>query len=560
MLKSLTIRNLAVIESVDLEWAAGFSVLTGETGAGKSILIDAIGLAIGTRADAGLVRDGAERAEVTAEFEIAARSPAATWLKDQALDDADHHGALVIRRVLQTAGRGRAFINGTPVTTAQLRDVGQLLIDIFGQSESQTLLQADVQRDLLDAFGALDKECTATRAAAAAVSAIDRDIATLRGNAGRDPAQIEFLRFQVKELDALQLGEGETETLEADHRRLAGAGRLLQDGGNAQDLLYGGDDSIYDRLGSVRGLIEGLLSLEPAFSASLDAIDAAQAQVEDAADTLRQALEKLDLDPERLAAVEARLQALHDLARKHRVRPDALAAHHTTLREQLERLDHGAEHLEALERSRSQAAAQYRAAADTLSAARRRVAKRFGKNVSEIVRTLGMPHAEFICAVEADADGSISSHGIDTIRFDFTANAGQPARALAKVASGGELSRVSLAIQVAAMRKDGAATMIFDEVDAGISGAVAEIVGQRLRALGKERQVLCVTHLAQVAAQGHRHYGIRKNTRGGRTFTAVEPLSERTRVEELARMQGGVEISAAALEHAQDLLRRASAN
>ena len=558
MLKALTISNLAVIESVDLEWSGGFSVLTGETGAGKSILIDAIGLIAGTRADSGLIRGDAERAEVSAQFEIRPDSAAAAWLREHAAEQADDPTALVIRRVLQASGRGRAFVNGAAVTTAQLRELGEHLIAIFGQSESQTLLRGEVQRDLLDDYGGHEAQRSAVAAAARHAAAVDREIGALRSAASGDPAQVEFLRFQVRELDALQLAAGELESLDAEHRRLAGAGQLLQDGGGTQEQLYGGDDSLYDQLATARSRIDALTGLEPAFINARDAIDGAMAQVEDAAETLRQALERLDLDPERLAAVEARMQAIHDLARKHRVRPDQLADHHAGLRERLDALEHGSERLAALERDHAHAIEQYRSAAAALSKLRQASATRFAKAVQTIVRTLGMPHAQFVVAVDSDPDATVSAHGVDTVRFDFTANAGLTPRPLAKVASGGELSRVSLAIEVAALHRGGAPTMIFDEVDAGISGAVAEIVGQRLRALGADRQVLCVTHLAQVAAQGHHHYGIRKQTRRGSTFTAVEALTQAQRVAELARMQGGVEITDAALEHAEDLLRRAT--
>ncbi|MEW6168988.1 MAG: DNA repair protein RecN [Pseudomonadota bacterium] len=559
MLRALTIRNLAVIDALDLEYGPGFSVLTGETGAGKSILIDAIGLAVGTRADTGLVRSGAERAEVSAEFELAADSAAAVWLRDHALEDPEHPESVVIRRVVPASGRGRAFVNGAPVTAAQLRELGERLIEIFGQSESQTLLRADVQRALLDDYGGHRTQLAAVAEAAAGVAQVEREIDALRAAAGRDPAQTGLLRFQVDELDALKLGDGELEQLEADHRRLAASGQLLQDGGQAQEHLYGGDDSVYDQLSRVAALVDGLVPLHAEFRNAAEAIGSAQAQVQDAAETIRRVLEHLDLDPSRLAEVERRLEAIHDLARKHRVRPDALAAHHAALRAQLELLEHASERLAALEHERAAALERYREAAAALSTARREAAQRFSEGVTAIVRTLGMPSAQLAVAVDSDAAAPVSVQGTDVVRFDFTANPGQAPRPLAKVASGGELSRISLAIQVTGLQRGGPPTMIFDEVDAGISGAVAEIVGQRLRALGKERQVLCVTHLAQVAAQGHRHYGIRKSVGGGQTYTQVQALSDEARVEELARMQGGVEVSSAAVAHAKDLLQRAGA-
>ncbi len=559
MLKALNISNLALIDSLELEWAAGFNVLTGETGAGKSILIDAIGLAIGTRADIGQVRSGAERAEVSAEFQLDKDGAALRWLHEQSLEDADDPLTVVIRRVVQAGGRGRAFVNGSPVTAAQLRALGELLVDIFGQSESQTLLRADVQRELLDGYGKHATELKAVASAAEAVAAIDAEIESLRSAARGDPAQIDFLRFQVQELDALKLEHGELEQLDIDHRRLASAGRLLQDGGTAQERLYSGDDTIYDQLSEVQSLVNGLIPLHADFQSAADAISGAQAQIQDAADTIRRVLDHMELDPERLNSVEARLQAIHDTARKHRVRPDSLRVHHTQLAETLDRLAHASENLEALERRRKDALAHYRKQCSALSAARVKSAKRFSQGVTSVVKTLGMASAQFITVVEADSAAPVSVHGTDDIRFDFTANPGQPAKALAKVASGGELSRVSLAIQVTGLQSGGATTRIFDEVDAGISGAVAEIVGQKLRALGAERQVLCVTHLAQVAAQGHGHYGIAKTVKAGQTFTQVKRLNAEQRVEEIARMQGGVAVSSTALEHARDLLQRAAA-
>ncbi|MDP9142587.1 MAG: AAA family ATPase, partial [Pseudomonadota bacterium] len=429
MLKALNISNLALIDSLDLEWAPGFNVLTGETGAGKSILIDAIGLAIGTRADIGQVRNGAERAEVSAEFQIDKDGAALRWLREQTLEDADDPLTVVIRRVVQAGGRGRAFVNGSPVTAAQLRALGELLVDIFGQSESQTLLRADIQRELLDGYGKHTAELKAVASAAEAVTAIDAEIETLRSAAKGDPAQIDFLRFQVQELDALKLENGELEQLDIDHRRLASAGRLLQDGGTAQEKLYSGDDTVYDQLSQVHSLVNGLIPLHADFQSAADAISGAQAQIQDAADTIRRVLDHMELDPVRLQSVESRLQAIHDTARKHRVRPDSLRAHHTQLAENLDRLAHASENLEALERKRKDAVAHYRKQCSVLSAARVKSAKRFSLGVTSVVKTLGMASAQFITVVEADSAAPISVHGTDDIRFDFTANPGQPAKA-----------------------------------------------------------------------------------------------------------------------------------
>ncbi|NKF23158.1 DNA repair protein RecN [Solimonas marina] len=559
MLKTLSIKNLAIIDAVDLDFTAGFTVLTGETGAGKSILIDAIGLVIGLRADAGLVRSGQEKAEISASFELAADAPARRWLAEHELIDADDDALLVIRRVVYAEGRTRAFVNGSPVNAGPLRELGEMLIDVFGQSESQTLLRGDVQRQALDDYGSSAATLKSVAAAAQAVADADSALERLRAAGSRDPAQLEFLQFQITELEALALGDDELDTLEAEHRQLAHAGRLLGEGAQAEELLYGGENSVYDQLSTAQGLIEGLLPLHEGFRDPLEAINSALAQVREAADGTRRVLDRMDLDPERLDELERRLGAIHDLARKHRLKPAELPAHLRALREQLDEATHAADRLDALAREREAAMKRYSEAAAKLSSERSKAGKRFGEAVSAIVRTLGMPNAQLIVAVEHDAEAPPRASGRDTVRYDFSANPGQAPRPLAKVASGGELSRVSLAIQVAAMAQHGAQTMIFDEVDAGISGGVAEIVGQQLRTLGASRQVMSVTHLAQVAAQGHAHLAIHKEVQKQQTYTRITALNTDARVAELARMQGGVEIGKAALDHARELLQRAGA-
>jgi DNA repair protein RecN (Recombination protein N) len=558
MLKHLNIRNLAIIDELELDFAAGFTALTGETGAGKSILIDAIGLVIGTRADSALVRAGQEKAEISAEFLLADSAAAHDWLRDQEMLDADDAGLCVIRRVVFAEGRTRAFVNGNAVNAGQLRELGEALIEIFGQSESQTMLRGDVQRRLLDDFGGYMATLDAVAKAAREHAEIERSIERIRTAGERDPAQIDYLRFQLRELEALNLQDGELEVIEADHRRLANAGKLIGDGGQALDLLYGGEASLYDQLTRISGLLGALTPIDEGFNDALALADAAQAQIRESADALRRVLDKLDLDPEQLALLERRLGSVHDLARKHRIKPAELRQRLASLKTELDDLEHAAGRLGELELQREGALKAYRAAAQKLSSERGKAAKKFNEGVTAVVRQLGMASAQFIAAVENAAGDKPRAQGDDEIRFDFSANPGQPPRALAKVASGGELSRVSLAIQVVGSQNGGAATMIFDEVDAGIGGGTAEIVGQKLRALGTGRQVLCVTHLAQVAAQSRNHFGIRKEVKAGQTFTRVRPLADKDRVEELARMQGGVEITAAALSHAKELLKNAS--
>lgn len=556
MLKSLHIKNLAIIDEAHLDLATGFTVLTGETGAGKSILLDALGLVLGTRADPALVRQGCDKAEISAEFDLADAASARDWLEAQELTDSDEPTHCLIRRVVTAEGRTRAFINGQAANAGPLRELGEHLVDLFGQHESQTLLKPEVQRGLLDDFGGYPKERTAVAEAAVAWLAADRAIAEAKTAAGRDPAQIDYLRHQVQELRALQLHDGEIDALEADHKRLANAGRLMEDGARAFGLLYEGDGAIYDQLSSAASLLAGLTPLHEGFAEAENLAAQAQALVREAADVVTRQLDKLDLDPAVLAEVESRLSALHDMARKHRIKAAGLPEHLATLAAELDSLEHAGERMAQLERDREAAFKKYQTAASKLSAARAKAATHYSEQVSVIVRQLGMANAQLVVAVEPTDNERPRAHGADEVRFDFSANPGQPPRALAKVASGGELSRVSLAIQVVGAADSGAPTMIFDEVDAGIGGGVADIVGQKLKQLGARRQVLCVTHLAQVAVHGAQHFGIRKEVKDAQTFTRVVPLTKDVRTLEVARMLGGQEITVATQALARDLLKR----
>ena len=556
MLRALSIRNLAIIDALELEFGAGFSVLSGETGAGKSILIEALGLVLGDRAEAALVRAGETQAEISAEFTLDASLAARAWLREQAMEDGDNPNACLLRRVVGADGRSRAFINGAAASLANLRELGERLVEIHGQNEHQSLLRGDTQRELLDDFGSQAGTLSAVAQAARQYAEAEGQIERLRAVAGRDPAQLDYLRHQLRELDGLRLQVGEMAQLDADHRRLANAGRLLQEGQQAQELLYGGETSVHDQLAAVRQLIAGLSTLDPAFAGTDATLQQAEVQIREAADTVRRILDRLDLDPGRLREVEQRLEAIHDMARKHRVRPDELPERLETLRGDVEGSERAAGDVERVEAQRQAALKTYRAAAAKLTTARRKWAKDLGAKVVAVIRELGMGKAEFEVMVDAAAQERPRLAGDDEIRFDFSANAGQPPRPLAKVASGGELSRVALAIQVVANQSRSAATLIFDEIDAGVGGGTAETVGLKLRQLAGKRQVLCVTHLAQVAAQGQQHYAIQKDVRGGRTLTRVRPLDDKGRVAELARMIGGREITASTQAHAAEMLQR----
>lgn len=556
MLRELSIRNLAVIEQLTLDFDGGFSVLTGETGAGKSILIDALGLLLGDRADAALVRTGAAQAEVSAEFDVKDIAAARAWLVEQAMENADDPQTCLIRRVVMSEGRTRATINGAAATAAALRELGERLVEIHGQNEHQSLLRAEAQRTLLDDFGGHRKELDAVAAAVREWRAAQDERERLRAAAGRDPAEIDLMKHQLRELEALGLEDGELERLDVEQKRLAHAGRILEDGASAEAMLYGADASVHDQLSQVRNLVAGLSPLHEGFAEIESAITDAQVRTQEAARAIRGELDRMDLDPERLAEVERRIAAIHDLARKHRVRHEDLPARLDELRKGVDASADASDRLSKIDARIAAALAAYRKVAATLTAARKKAGEAFAKKVSTIARELGMPKAQLIVAIDS-ARETPSLQGDDEVRFDFTANPGQPARALAKTASGGELSRLSLAIQLVANRRDAAATLIFDEVDAGIGGGVAEIVGRKLRELAAGRQVLSVTHLPQVAAQGEQHYAIGKEVRGKQTFTNVRKLARKERVEELARMQAGVEITSSALEHARELLARA---
>lgn len=556
MLKSLSIQNLAIIDSVALEFGPGLTVLTGETGAGKSILIDALGLLAGARADSRMVRDGAEKADITATFELPPEddSAASQWLKAQALLDEDDPGLVVLRRVIFNEGRTRAFVNAQPVNASALRELGDCLIEIYGQSESQTLLRGDVQRQTLDDFGQHGAARDKVASAAQALHDTDAQIAAFSAQGQGDPARLDFLQFQIQELEALALQADELPRLESEHRRLANAGRLLEDGTQALNSLAGDDAAADAAVGRAQQLIAALAELDPAFAELVPTLESARTQLQDVIHALRDALDRLDLDPGELERAERRMSAIHDTARKHRVRPEALGTHLDALREELDRNQNHEQRLLALHGQRAAQMERYRTAATALSKARDKAAKKLAEGATPIVQGLGMANARFQIAVTADPREPVRSSGFDDVSFEFSANPGQSPRPLNKVASGGELSRVSLALQVVATQLRGMATMVFDEIDAGISGGVAERVGQELRSLGAHRQVLCVTHQAQVAAQAHHHLSIHKEISGGKTYTRVTPLDREARIDALARLQGGQKITASARALAADLL------
>ena len=551
MLKRLTLRDFAVVSESELEFGPGMTVISGETGAGKSLLVDALGFLSGLRADAGMVRHGAQRAELHAEFDPAAAPGALDWLREQEFDDG---GACTLRRTLRADGGSRAWINGRPATLAQLSQLAALLVEIHGQHEHQALLDKTSQLALLDAFGRHEPQLAAVREAAAAWTGLLRERDAL-SRAGDVSERIDWLAHQLGELEREDLRPESIEALEAAHRRQAHAASLI---GACDEALNGlaGDDgpSLVRRLQQLRSGLSREQAHEPRLGEVDAMLDSAAIQLDEASLLLQRVRDELDIDPAQFEALDARLARLHELARKHRVVPEELAARQAAFAAELDTLRDSGSRLAALDGEIAAAAARWRTAADALGQARATTAARLAQATTDLIGELGMGGGIFQVALEPTSGDRPDPLGGERAEFLVSANAGQPPRPLRRVASGGELSRVSLAIEVAALGSDTVPTMVFDEVDSGIGGAVAEIVGQKLRALGARCQVLCVTHLPQVAAQGHAHYLVSKADRDGQTRSAVRRLDARERQEELARMLGGVEVSKEARAAARRLL------
>ncbi|SEP82489.1 DNA repair protein RecN (Recombination protein N) [Ectothiorhodospira magna] len=554
MLTQLQIRDFAIVNELSLDLSGGLIALTGETGAGKSILVDALGLVLGDRANSSTIRHGTERAEISAHFDISQESQARAWLADQGLETAD----CLIRRVINRDGKNRAWINGSPVTLQSLKTLGEMLVDIHGQHAHQSLLRREVQRCILDDYADHPPLLAAMAQAHDVWRKAARRLAEITEQRETREARRELLRFQTAELQALNLTAGELEHIEQEHARLAHAGRLLETTEAAYHGLYAADHSAESVVGRCLSDIEHLQSLDPRLTEPRELLAAAQIQLREAADWLRYYADGLEMDPARLDFLESRLAAIQSLARKHRVPPADLPHLLHTLEAELHQLETDDENLEALADTVACALETCRHRAAALSEARCQAATRLSEAVTQAMQGLGMEGGHFVCTVAADARAQPSAHGTDRVEFLVSANPGQPAQPLARVASGGELSRISLAIQMIAAHALPIATLVFDEVDTGIGGGVAEVVGRQLRSLGERRQVLCVTHLPQVAAQAHHHLRIKKRKERRYTSTSIEQLSNEQRARELARMLGGLEITEQSLAHAREMMARAA--
>ena len=547
MLLRLIIRDFVIVDRLELEFGGGFGALTGETGAGKSIMVDALSLALGERADAAVVRSGTERAEISAEFDVAPQGPLEAWLRANDYDT----DACLLRRVIDSAGRSRAYINGTAATLGQLREAADFLADIHGQNAHHSLLRGDAQRNLLDTHAGaqgLAREVAAAygawRAARDAREAAEKDVeATVR--------ERELLEWQVQELSALAFDAAEWTETEQEQRRLGNANALLEGASTALAALEDGEAASLPLLQHAGARLSELTGFDPGLAEAAALFETALIQLDESAQALRRYQDRLELDPARLAELDQRIDAVTQMARKHRVAPEELPALLEGLRARLAELTLRADPAALAERERK-AQAAFRDLATKLSALRAKTAKALSAAVTAGMQEMAMAGGRFEIALEALPEGS--SGGLESVEFQVSANAGQPLRALAKVASGGELSRIGLALQVIASQANPAGTLIFDEVDVGIGGRVAEIVGRMLRQLGTSRQVLCVTHLPQVAAQADWQWSIAKQTRNGATTSSVNVLDREARVGEIARMLGGEKITDTTRRHAAEML------
>jgi len=550
VLDSIQIKNFAIIDSLQLEIEPGMSALTGETGAGKSILLDAIKLAAGDRAESDSIRSGCERAEISVCFRVDELEAASGWLAENEMS-AD--GECVIRRVLYANGRSKAFINGCSATLTQLRNLCDMLVDIHGQHEHQSLQKPRVQRQLLDSFlgerGLLDE----VRRKYQHYRLLQQRLGQARSGAQEREQRIDLLELYCAELQQLNLGEGEFDTLMDEYRRLSNAGTLSEKTAEILALLYEDEDrNIQSALSSCVHELDGLLQTDKSLAGSHEMISAALIQVQEATAELRAYRDGIELDGERLANANERIASAQSLARKHHVEVSQLASLTLEMEQELATLQGDSFDVARIEEELGKARADYLFSAGELSVKRQQTATILSEQITQVMQQLGMESGRFVIDVESDQDPS--ANGVDNIRYLVSANAGQPPKTLARVASGGELSRISLAIQVIMSESSRIPTLIFDEVDSGVGGAIAEIVGKKLRLLGRGRQVLCVTHLPQVASQAHHHFRVEKTSLNDDTRTAVYALDDSERLEEIARMLGGIDITEQSRAHASQMM------
>ncbi|MFU2089490.1 DNA repair protein RecN [Avibacterium avium] len=555
MLTQLTINNFAIVHHLDIELAQGMSVITGETGAGKSIAIDALGVCLGQRTESAMLREGQNRADICATFHIAPNSPADKWLKAQELQDEDNPENCILRRVINADGRSKGFINSIPVSASQLKELGQLLIQVNGQHSSQRLLKNDYQLTLLDHYCAHNDLLTKVQKQYRQWKDLQQQVANFQQKCTENEAKKQLLQYQVEELDEFNLQENEFSELEEEYNRLANSEELTALSQSVLNLLSENDELNVDNLlyRAVQNL-EELHALDPHYNDALTMLQEALIQVQEASSEIQHLSSNIEPDPYRLQEVESRMSQALQLARKHNVKAEELVALHQSLRQELNQLVDFSDSEDALIEQEKLAYAQLLNNAQALSVSRQKGAEKLSEQVTKGIKQLAMENAEFSINIE-QTESKLSAYGMDQVQFILQANLGQSAQPLAKVASGGELSRIALVLQVLTSDKSAIPTLIFDEIDVGISGATASVVGKLLRKLGQKCQVICVTHLPQVACCGHQHFCVEKQTIDGKTETKMTALSQQQRVKALAKLLGSTKVTESALANAEEMLR-----
>lgn len=555
MLQHLYIKDLALVELVDITFAPGMTVITGETGAGKSILLDALGLALGGRSDSNLVRPDAEKAEIAAIFDISSLPGAILWLADLELTCDDSSQQCIIRRILYANGRSKAFINGRPANTSQLRLLGEHLVQIHGQHQHQLLLKSHEQLRLLDAFGQHEALVSQVKVAFKAWEKQYQYLQNLRQEGSPEQSRIDLLHYQIAEIEALALAEGELEILHQEHDALSHGASYVQAAEQALALLENHEEGnalqlVSHALHALRGLHEKF----PTLGNAHECLHNAHIQLQEAVLEINNFTSGLEINPQRLAQVEYRLERIHDIARKHRLEPEKLTEHFATLKAKAHHFAHLEEHLKQLEQDIETAAKHYQHFAAQLSQARLKTAQKLAKEVTQTIQPLGMPGAVFTVQLVAHSDNALHMLGNETVIFNVSANPGHAPQPLSKVASGGELSRISLALELLTAKYLATPCLVFDEVDVGISGKIGAIVGKALQDLSQSAQVLCITHLPQVAAMASHHIRVTKTRLTNSTSSEIHLLNEAQRIEEIARMLGGLDVTTQARAHAKALL------
>ena len=552
MLLHISVQNYAIVDHLDLELHEGMSVITGETGAGKSIMLDALSLTLGARTDSSIIRPGADKADILSSFDVSLIPEAQAWLKER---DLNNEQQCILRRVITREGRSRAYINGTPCPVADLKALGELLIDIHSQHEHQSLLKTDTHRRLLDEFAGATEHSRAVQSIAQRWRHTQQQLEQLSANEEEQRARRQLLTYQLEELDILAVNPEEVEQLEQEHKSLSNSESLLENCRQIIDTCSDNDSSnVLSIVGSLLQRARAISAAPQAFVQATELLASAHIQIEEAVSEFNNFVDDFDADPQRQQWIEERLDSIYTLARKHRVMPEQLHELQAQLQTELEALDADDASLEHLEQAAALLVTEYTQKAQVLTKRRGSAAKKLASAVMQQLQMLGMPDGQFSVVLKSLDSDAPSVYGQENIEFLVSANPGQPLRGLAKVASGGELSRISLAIQVITAQTSRVPTLVFDEVDVGIGGPTAEIVGQLLRQLGESGQVLTVTHLPQVAAQGHQHLFVHKERRQKSTHTAVKLLTHEERVEEVARMLGGIDLTDESLLHARKIL------